>query len=256
MFSADIRRSEEACNGQLKLAYLLGNIRTQENAYLNLRSEAQHKRQAGDMVTLGVISMMVMIMIDCALCQTEIEQPACKVRIVTPDPCEAVHLVSRSDWGAVDPTQKTPLDLPVSMTSIHHTLTEGCCNVPQCSARLQAIQSKQMTVMNFDDIGCNFLVGNDGRIYEGRGWTNKGQLIQEYDELSHSICFIGNYTEDAPSWFALDSAKKWIECGVNKDYIVHQYMLFGHREKDNSTQCPGDCLFSIIARWPHFPYFK
>ena len=36
------------------------------------------------MVTLGVISMMVLIMIDCALCQTEIEQPACKVRIVTP----------------------------------------------------------------------------------------------------------------------------------------------------------------------------
>ncbi|KAK2150231.1 hypothetical protein LSH36_417g05005 [Paralvinella palmiformis] len=36
------------------------------------------------MVTLGVISMMVLIMIDCALCQTENEQPACKERTVTP----------------------------------------------------------------------------------------------------------------------------------------------------------------------------
>lgn len=46
----------------------------------------------------------------------------------------------------------------------------------------------------WDDIGYNFLVGDDGNIYEGRGWGIKGAHSPKYNANSLGICFIGNFT--------------------------------------------------------------
>ncbi|KAK2144560.1 hypothetical protein LSH36_747g01002 [Paralvinella palmiformis] len=36
-------------------------------------------------------------------------------------------------------------------------------------------------------------------------------------------------------------------------YIDKSYTLLRHMDIDGSTKCPGKCLSSIIAGWPHFP---
>ncbi|KAK2159880.1 hypothetical protein LSH36_144g04046 [Paralvinella palmiformis] len=90
-----------------------------------------------------------------------------------------------------------------------HGTPGGFTNCDYCQASVDESE--------LNDIGCNFLVGNDGRIYEGRGWKFEGQHVE----------------------------------GFNDGYITEDYELFGHRDAVQ-TMCPGDCLYSIIQRWPHF----
>lgn len=45
----------------------------------------------------------------------------------------------------------------------------------------------------WEDIGYNFLVGEDGNVYEGRGWGVKGAHSIPYNGKSMGICMIGNF---------------------------------------------------------------
>ena len=50
-----------------------------------------------------------------------------------------------------------------------------------------------MNNKNWEDIGYNFLVGEDGNIYEGRGWGKHGAHSKPYNSKSIGICMIGNF---------------------------------------------------------------
>lgn len=51
------------------------------------------------------------------------------------------------------------------------------------------------------DIPYNFLIGNDGYYYEGRGENFEGELTEtpSYSNLGLIIAFIGNFTEIIPT---------------------------------------------------------
>lgn len=42
----------------------------------------------------------------------------------------------------------------------------------------------------------SFLVGNDGRIYEGAGWHKIGAHTRGFNTRSLGIAFIGDYTSE------------------------------------------------------------
>jgi len=48
----------------------------------------------------------------------------------------------------------------------------------------------------WSDIGYNFLVGEDGNVYEGRGWGKKGAHSIPFNNKSIGICIIGDYTSN------------------------------------------------------------
>lgn len=50
-----------------------------------------------------------------------------------------------------------------------------------------------MNEKNWGDIGYNFVVGEDGNIYEGRGWSKHGAHSVSYNSKSIGICLIGNF---------------------------------------------------------------
>ena len=41
---------------------------------------------------------------------------------------------------------------------------------------------------------CSFLVGEDGNVYEGRGWTTVGAHAPRYNTKSIGLSFIGNFS--------------------------------------------------------------
>ena len=49
---------------------------------------------------------------------------------------------------------------------------------------------------NWSDIGYNFLVGEDGNVYEGRGWSKRGAHAPTYNAESIGICVIGDFTSE------------------------------------------------------------
>jgi N-acetylmuramoyl-L-alanine amidase len=53
-----------------------------------------------------------------------------------------------------------------------------------------------MDVNGWADIGYNWLIGEDGNTYEGRGWDNQGAHSPGFNSVSQGICFIGSFTSE------------------------------------------------------------
>lgn len=103
-------------------------------------------------------------------------------------------IVSRSQWGGRSPTCRSRLSTPVLNAVIHHTEGAFCNSPATCSAQVRNIQNYHMNTQKWCDIGYNFLVGEDGRVYEGRGWTTLGAHARSYNHISIGISFIGSFT--------------------------------------------------------------
>lgn len=103
------------------------------------------------------------------------------------------QIVPRSSWCPVPISPRMPrLMVPVRLIIIHHTVTAPCFNPHQCQLVLRQIRADHMR-RKFRDIGYNFLIGGDGRIYEGLGFGIRGEHAPRYNSQSIGIAFIGNF---------------------------------------------------------------
>lgn len=163
------------------------------------------------------------------------------------------RIVSRADWGARKPRKVERLKLPVPKVFIHHTVTASCHDQKACEKQVKTIQNGHMDgkETKWPDIGYNFLVGEDGNAYEGRGWDTVGSQAKHYNNVSIGISVIGNFTKSAPNTAALNVVKELIACGVSKGKVSKSYQLHGHRD-GKCTECPGDKLYKIIKEWPNY----
>ena len=105
----------------------------------------------------------------------------------------------------------------------------------------------------WSDISYNFLVGEDGAVYEGRGWNpvrghTKGYM---YNHRRLAVAVMGNFMNRKPNAAALNALKNLIKCGINLGYITSTYKLYGHRDV-SWTACPGDALYKEIKTWPRY----
>lgn len=98
------------------------------------------------------------------------------------------------------------------------------------------------------DIGYNFIVGEDGRVYEGRGWGRTGAHAPGFNSQSVGIAFFGTFTNGIPNAAARTAAQTLIACGVRLGHVSATYGLIGHRQ-GSATACPGNALFAEIQRW-------
>ncbi|CAI9601806.1 unnamed protein product, partial [Staurois parvus] len=160
-------------------------------------------------------------------------------------------IVSRSQWRGRNPTCRSRLSTPVPNVIIHHTEGAFCNSQATCSAQVRNIQNYHMNSQKWCDIGYNFLIGEDGTIYEGRGWSTVGAHAKNFNSYNIGICFIGTFTNRAPNRAALTAAKNLLSCGVARNSITRNYRLRGHRNV-NPTSCPGNGLYNVIKGWPHF----
>uniref|UniRef100_A0A8C8VQ34 Peptidoglycan-recognition protein n=1 Tax=Pelusios castaneus TaxID=367368 RepID=A0A8C8VQ34_9SAUR len=157
-------------------------------------------------------------------------------------------IVSRSQWGARSPKSRTPLKTPVPLVIIHHTEGNLCSSLASCSKEVKGIQNYHLDKRGWADIGYNFLIGEDGRVYEGRGWRTMGSHARKVNRISLGFSFLGNR---APNAAALNAAKKLIQCAISRGYLSRSYTLKGHRNV-MPTSCPGNALYAIIRMWPRF----
>ena len=73
-----------------------------------------------------------------------------------------------------------------------------------------------MTLAGWDDIGYSFLVGEDGRVYEGRGWEHRPAQAREHNDYSYGIAIMGDFMESLPLVQALNGVNDIIACGVQE----------------------------------------
>ncbi len=98
---------------------------------------------------------------------------------------------------------------------IHHTeAPDQCHDQNACIAAVKDIQNFHINTRHWYDIGYNFLLGGDGHIYEGRGWSEEGAHTIGLNNMSVALSLIGNFEKVDPPKLMLDLAQKWIECGI------------------------------------------
>ncbi|NP_001178637.1 peptidoglycan recognition protein 4 precursor [Rattus norvegicus] len=162
------------------------------------------------------------------------------------------HIVPRSAWGARE-SHCFKMTLPAKYAIILHTAGRTCSQPDECRLLIQDLQSFFMDRLNACDIGYNFLVGQDGGVYEGVGWNNQGSKTDGYNDIALSIAFMGIFTGSSPNAAALQAAQDLIQCAVVKGYLTPNYLLMGHSDVSN-TLSPGQALYNIIKTWPHFKH--
>lgn len=107
-----------------------------------------------------------------------------------------------------------------------------------------------------DDIPHNFLIGGDGRIYEGRGFNFEGQHTAnldatDYNNIGIDIAFIGNYQDNPPSSDQLDILKRFIEFYVEQKIIAEDYKIFLQDELIDQN-VKADALKEVIKNYDNF----
>ncbi|KAJ8920327.1 hypothetical protein NQ315_011989 [Exocentrus adspersus] len=174
------------------------------------------------------------------------------VYAVPPDwPEVCPDIVNRTRWDGRLPVAVDYAIIPIKFVVIHHTVTPECTSETSCSSMVRSIQNFHMDTLEFQDIGYNFLVGGDGKVYEGASWHKVGAHTRGYNSRSLGLAFIGNFSNKTPSDAQLKAAKDFLECAMELGELDKNYQLFGARQV-SATESPGAKLFNEIKKWRHF----
>ena len=107
------------------------------------------------------------------------------------------------------------------------------------------------SVAGWDDIGYNFLIGADGRVYEGRGWNRIGAHTKGWNDVAIAFSVMGDYSDHVPNAVAINALKTMINNAVKLNKLTSDFKMFGHRDV-RQTECPGDAFYKMITAWSHF----
>lgn len=108
---------------------------------------------------------------------------------------DEITIVRREEWGAREPTGAINKTNPgIDLVVIHHTYLPPVCNTSlACQKAMRSMQDYHQITLGWNDIGYNFAIGGDGRIYEGRGFQVVGAHTLHYNWISLGICLIGDW---------------------------------------------------------------
>jgi len=176
------------------------------------------------------------------------------------------NVIPRSGWGAdenlrFDTDEKTkmrvevwPLEFrPIQKVMIHHTVTRD----PETDAKatLRAIYQYHAVMRGWGDIGYNFLIDQQGNVYEGR-YGGKGVVgghTLGYNYGSIGVAILGTYQDHAipdparAALLALIRAKAGDLDPTGQSFFVDRICpnINGHRGLVNSS-CPGDAFYPTL----------
>ena len=166
---------------------------------------------------------------------------------------ESFNFFTKQGWGGLNASSTVKITLPIPYVIISHTAGGTCYEKKTCMEYLRNIQKDQMSrTPAYADIAYNFLVGGDGNIYEGRGWTNRSPIDGFANNKNIDINFIGDFSVDRdPTKPQIEAVKALIEYGLNNSFIAENYSLIA-TNSTGSTLSLGRNVYKIIKTWPHF----
>ena len=157
-------------------------------------------------------------------------------------------VVTRTAWGARSPSLVCGDPHTPNRITIHHTDTPTVDSVT-VAQRLRNIQAYHIDSNGWCDIGYHFLVGQDGRVYQGRSSEERtGAHAGGANADNVGVSLIGSFGTQPPSAAMIDATVtivRWI--GETFDIAFDRRHIFGHREVGTtSTTCPGNALFALL----------
>jgi hypothetical protein len=182
-------------------------------------------------------------------------------------------IISRAQWGANEALMTwQPEYRPIKKIIVHHTVTSNYD--PDPAATVRSIYYYHAVSLGWGDIGYNFLIDAQGRIYEGRYGGNRvvGGHALTWNYGSVGIAALGNYEEGditGQMYNAFVELMTW-KSNINQvnplgnDYLNGAYTpnYLGHRDI-GQTACPGDYMYAhlqsfrseVYARYSPLPFY-
>lgn len=160
-------------------------------------------------------------------------------------PIGTLRVHSRADWGARAPRCASGSMNPRRAT-IHHSVTPTNDSMsPQ--ARLRQIQSFHMNTRGWCDIGYNYAISRDGRVWRLRGPTTVGAHVANANTGNIGVLVVGTYTSQSANAAQLCGAAKLLRrLHEAYDISLARSNIKGHRQYA-STACPGNVLYNQIG---------
>ena len=146
-----------------------------------------------------------------------------------------MDIISREEWGARAPRSRSTVTWGARTEFVVH-YSEG-----PTTQSVRSIQDFHMDGNGWSDIGYNFLVDVQGRIYEGRGWLTVGAHAPDHNSSGIGVCMIGR-NGDATS-AATRSIRALYDEAVRRS--GRNLAKLGHRDV-YATSCPGDQLYAWV----------
>jgi hypothetical protein len=206
-------------------------------------------RTSGSLPTFIVIEPLADIppAITEELATPEPDEPDVIESVIRTTPIGSLRIYSRADWGARKPRCSGGSQTP-NRATIHHTVTPTNDSMT-APARLRQIQAFHMFTRGWCDIGYNYLVSRDGRVWRGRGATTIGAHVENNNTGNVGVSFMGTYTSTAPTETQMCNAAKLLR-RLHEDFAgvaLNRTDVKGHRQL-GSTSCPGTALYNRIDK--------
>lgn len=155
-----------------------------------------------------------------------------------------VTVNSRASWGARAPrcvSSHSP-----NRITIHHTATPTSDSL-SVKARLRQIQAFHQDVNGWCDIGYQYLVSRDGRLWKGRGARQVGAHVTNNNTGNVGISVIGTYTSTNPTEHQLNRIAALVR-GLHNEFNIpiNTARVKGHRDFGGTT-CPGNRLYGKLG---------
>jgi hypothetical protein len=185
-------------------------------------------------------------------------------------------VITRSQWGADEGLRRDEPEFNrITKLVVHHSDTAN--DDPDPAGTVRAIQAFHIRGNGWDDIGYNFLVDQQGRIYEGRwarnyadGEMHNGEDVNGFGVVgAHAlnanggavgVCLLGTFTNQAPTPAAIDALTRIFAWKAERHTIephgASTFMLAdgrvtsfpnisGHRDT-SQTSCPGAGMYALL----------
>ncbi|KAI3378239.1 hypothetical protein SNEBB_006093 [Seison nebaliae] len=133
-----------------------------------------------------------------------------------------LNLIRRSEWNAKSPKSVKRRNSMVQNVFIEKCGKCCCMTKMKCLSKIGSLQMIDMNSRLADDIRYNFILGNENRIYEGRGWNAQGQYGYEHirnvtNKNSIGFCIMGNMDDVTKS--VMVNINDLIHCAIDKKVL-------------------------------------
>lgn len=165
------------------------------------------------------------------------------------------YMVERNVWWPQPAAELNPLDKSATQNVILlHTRSEPCLDQATCIALVQQLEQNAWTE-NGTHIPYNFLIGGDGKTYEGRGWKSQ-HGFHYLPGLNDTIVVgvIGTYNDRRPNKVMYDETKALLTESIRRFSLSPHYRLYGVN-CDSVPDNAAAALYEELKEWRHWRGF-
>ncbi|WP_016935295.1 N-acetylmuramoyl-L-alanine amidase, partial [Rhodococcus sp. R1101] len=196
--------------------------------------------------------------------------------IASPLGSSGLKVITRQQWGADESMrcQNPTFDDSLGGATVHHTAGSNNYSKAESAEIVRAIYAYHARTLGWCDVGYNTLVDKYGQIFEGRAGglerNVQGAHAGGFNENTHGIAIMGDFSTQAPPQAAIDAVGKFLgwrlaRAGLDPKGRTTMYsegtsftpyprgtavdlpIIFAHRDVGN-TSCPGDGAYAQLGQ--------